>query len=84
MKVKELIMNLLDCDLNSEVILSNDSEDNTYNAVYDVYNGSIYEKDGSEIIIYDLSWNHDDADLDEDVWETKKKELNSCVVIYPS
>ena len=77
-------MNLLDCDLNSEVILSNDSEDNTYNAVYDVYNGSIYEKDGSEIIIYDLSWNHDDADLDEDVWETKKKELNSCVVIYPS
>lgn len=80
MNVKELMEILKKEDPEKVIILSSDPEGNMYRPVSSIRCNWFY--DGDEA--YDLEWDADEANLDEDTWEEfKEEEDGKCIVFFP-
>lgn len=84
MKVKDLIIELLKQNLDSEVILQKDSEGNGYSPLYVVDNNAIYVPNTTwSGTVYSLAWSNEDAGMSIEEWE-KMKQKPRCTVLAPT
>tara|TARA_R110000803_G_scaffold57743_1_gene115780 strand:+ start:237 stop:494 length:258 start_codon:yes stop_codon:yes gene_type:complete len=83
MKVAELIKMLQDVDPESECILQKDGEGNGYSPLSGIDPEAIYIADSTYSgEVYSAEWSAEDADMEEDEWDTLLKKPR-CVVFYP-
>jgi len=76
MNVKELKQCIKDLPDDMEVVLSRDPEGNGYGTLEGADSNSIYEDED----VYSTDWTHEDARMEEDVWdEFKKKPRVLCL-----
>jgi len=80
MNVKELKEVIKDLPDDMEVILQRDSEGNGYETAHGADPFCVY--DPEEEIIFDLSWDADEACKEDEEWEEIKKKPR-CLVVYP-
>jgi len=83
MNVKELIEQLMDQDLGSDVILKKDSEGNGYSPLSKVDGDAVYVPCNSwSGDVLDTKWSAEDAGMEDDEWEAVKQHPR-CVVLLP-
>lgn len=83
MKVRELIEELQKLDPEMECIIQKDAEGNGFSPLAGADPNGIYIKETSWFgEVYSAEWTADEADMDEDLWETMLKKPR-CLVLYP-
>jgi len=84
MKVSELISELQKLDQDKIVILQKDGEGNGYSPLSGSDEDCVYQADSTwSGVVYSTDWTADEALIDEDEWESFKKNMPGCVVLFP-
>ena len=81
--LKELIKDLPD---DMEVIMSKDSEGNSFTPLCEIDANNVYDPniEGWEVNPYYITWSAEEACLDEEEWERLKNEGQTAVVFWPT
>jgi len=83
MKVSELKQAIADLPDDMEVILQKDAEGNGYSPLSGADADAVYRPDSTwSGEVYDTNWSAGDAAMDDDVWESLKKQPR-CLVLHP-
>ena len=84
MKVRELIEELNDpALLDAEVIISADSEGNSFRPFSDWSIGVRDPNEEGYDNLYDIGWSADESDMDEDEWEKFLEDNPRTLVLWP-
>lgn len=79
MKVRELREKIEGLPSEMEIYMASDPEGNSYDSLYDVDPDCIWDGE----TIYSTRWSADDACMDEEEWESMKRENKRCLVLSP-
>jgi hypothetical protein len=80
MRVRDLIAQLSECDLDSEIILQIDSEGNGYKRCYGVDKNWVFYKDN---YIFLLNWSLEESGLSKEEYDKMFKKPR-IVILYPN
>jgi len=84
MTVKDLIKQLKKLPQDSIVILQKDAEGNGYSPLSYACPDAVYQTDSIwSGQVYSTEWSAEDACMDEEEWETFKRNTPPCVVLVP-
>lgn len=83
MNVKELRKALEKLPDDMTIVLQKDAEGNGYRRLAGADPDGLIMEDGYDMVVYDKSWDADDACMDEEEWEEAKEEKETCVVLWP-
>lgn len=83
MKVSDLRNALKGLPDDMTIVMQADSEGNSYRRLCGADPNGLIMEDGYGMVVYDNTWDANDAGMDEEEWEEAKMEKETCVVLWP-